>query len=213
MLQRFTLAALALCCVATMPAHAGVFNYSLDSYDNPAFNPGPVAILNGGSSNDNVSTGNATLELFRLQGQGNVSGLDVFANPDFSNFRIRVGSKLVNLVDQPFVPGGVSLGRFAFSGDVLSQVFFVYDEVSQQSLNNERLAEQATYDLYGVGASTGIGPYIGEADVVQISFEGNIFRLQAAAVPEPASWALMIAGFGAAGAAARRRTKVRVTFA
>ncbi len=32
-------------------------------------------------------------------------------------------------------------------------------------------------------------------------------------VPEPASWALMIAGFGMVGAAARRRQKVRVTFA
>ncbi len=32
-------------------------------------------------------------------------------------------------------------------------------------------------------------------------------------VPEPASWALMIAGFGAVGAAARRQNKVRVTFA
>jgi PEP-CTERM motif len=32
-------------------------------------------------------------------------------------------------------------------------------------------------------------------------------------VPEPASWALMIAGFGVVGAAARRRTKMRVTYA
>jgi hypothetical protein len=32
-------------------------------------------------------------------------------------------------------------------------------------------------------------------------------------VPEPASWALMIFGFGAVGAAARRRAKVRVTYA
>jgi hypothetical protein len=32
-------------------------------------------------------------------------------------------------------------------------------------------------------------------------------------VPEPASWALMIAGFGLVGAAARRRSKVQVTYA
>jgi fibro-slime domain-containing protein len=36
------------------------------------------------------------------------------------------------------------------------------------------------------------------------------FDLQAAAVPEPATWALMILGFGLVGAAARRRT-TRVT--
>ncbi len=35
----------------------------------------------------------------------------------------------------------------------------------------------------------------------------------AAAVPEPASWALMIAGFGLVGAATRRRPSVRVTYA
>ena len=35
----------------------------------------------------------------------------------------------------------------------------------------------------------------------------------AAAVPEPATWALMILGFGAVGAAMRRRTSVRVRFA
>jgi hypothetical protein len=35
----------------------------------------------------------------------------------------------------------------------------------------------------------------------------------AAAVPEPASWALMVAGFGLAGAARRRRNAVNVRFA
>jgi PEP-CTERM motif len=33
-----------------------------------------------------------------------------------------------------------------------------------------------------------------------------------AGVPEPASWALMLAGFGLAGAAMRRRTRVAVTY-
>ena len=35
----------------------------------------------------------------------------------------------------------------------------------------------------------------------------------AGAVPEPAAWALMLAGFGLTGAAMRRRAKVRVTYA
>jgi hypothetical protein len=37
--------------------------------------------------------------------------------------------------------------------------------------------------------------------------------LASPAVPEPASWVLMIAGFGLAGAAMRRRRSVRVTYA
>jgi hypothetical protein len=32
-------------------------------------------------------------------------------------------------------------------------------------------------------------------------------------VPEPAAWAMMLAGFGLVGSAMRRRSKVAVTFA
>lgn len=44
---------------------------------------------------------------------------------------------------------------------------------------------------------------------------GNAFQIDqlAAAAPEPATWAMMIFGFGAAGAALRRRQRVRVRYA
>ena len=42
---------------------------------------------------------------------------------------------------------------------------------------------------------------------------GNVLVATVAGVPEPAAWALMIAGFGLVGAAARRRQSVRVTYA
>ncbi len=44
----------------------------------------------------------------------------------------------------------------------------------------------------------------------QLSLNG-VLNLPAVAVPEPASWALMIAGFGVTGAVARRRRAVAVT--
>lgn len=39
------------------------------------------------------------------------------------------------------------------------------------------------------------------------------FRIVKGGVPEPAAWALMLAGFGLVGSAMRRRDKVAVTFA
>jgi PEP-CTERM motif len=44
------------------------------------------------------------------------------------------------------------------------------------------------------------------------SAEGDL-TFTAVAVPEPASWALMLAGFGLAGAALRRRPSVKITYA
>lgn len=49
------------------------------------------------------------------------------------------------------------------------------------------------------GVSRGIG---------QSALASQIKLLQTAPIPEPAAWALMIAGFGAAGVALRRRTRV-----
>ena len=43
-------------------------------------------------------------------------------------------------------------------------------------------------------------------------YVGN-FRISAGVVPEPATWAMMIGGFGLVGAASRRRARANVTFA
>jgi PEP-CTERM motif len=48
---------------------------------------------------------------------------------------------------------------------------------------------------------------------LNINGPGTITGAGGPAVPEPASWALMLTGFGLAGAAMRRRQSVRVTYA
>lgn len=70
------------------------------------------------------------------------------------------------------------------------------------------------------GLSTGIGSgwsgsFRGGVDNISYDFGtagAGSFNFEVAAVPEPASWALMIGGFGLLGAAARRR-KTQVVFA
>ena len=55
----------------------------------------------------------------------------------------------------------------------------------------------------------------GSSSPANASFSGNLsFANQVAAVPEPATWGLMVVGFGMIGAAARgRKTKTTVRFA
>ncbi len=55
----------------------------------------------------------------------------------------------------------------------------------------------------GTHSADNIGPLV---DAVKLSVTGN-------GVPEPAAWAMMLAGFGLVGVAMRRREKLSVTFA
>jgi hypothetical protein len=65
-----------------------------------------------------------------------------------------------------------------------------------QHFVNFSLAAPGTLRFSATGISNSLGGYLEDV------------RL-GAAVPEPASWAMMLAGFGLAGAAVRRRAKVR----
>ena len=60
------------------------------------------------------------------------------------------------------------------------------------------------------GAGSGFGSqFVGYVDNVNVGVADNLFKINfettAAAVPEPASWAMMIGGFGVVGGALRRR--------
>jgi len=70
--------------------------------------------------------------------------------------------------------------------------------------------------LVGVGELHGIlhfaGP-ISSLSFVDDTEDRHVFQIGIGAVPEPATWAMMIAGFGAVGLAMRRRRTVAASFA
>ncbi len=75
---------------------------------------------------------------------------------------------------------------------------------------------------YCISGATGVncnstpnteGVFFTSGDITQ-TFDGvSVLGSVGGGVPEPASWALMIAGFGVVGATARRRARVQVTYA
>lgn len=69
------------------------------------------------------------------------------------------------------------------------------------------LSSSAYVGAVYLGVGSGIGAdYLAYAD--NIKFGGDTYNFEVAAVPEPATWAFMIMGFGAAGAVLRRRAAI-----
>ncbi len=68
------------------------------------------------------------------------------------------------------------------------------------------------FSFYGVNGLGAITSFRLDSAGISSGF-ANVGPVSLGAVPEPASWALMIAGFGLSGAALRRRQKVRVSYA
>ncbi|MHA6723326.1 PEPxxWA-CTERM sorting domain-containing protein [Sphingomonas sp. RS2018] len=85
------------------------------------------------------------------------------------------------------------------------------------------IADNGNSTLSVTGLEIGIGSgwtgsFYGAVDNVNVNFANrsvasNFEVAQTAAVPEPATWAMMMMGFGAMGFALRRRKAARVTFA
>lgn len=62
----------------------------------------------------------------------------------------------------------------------------------------------AQFETFGAGRLIG-GIHFGPSTFAIPTFDGNVGSFQTAPVPEPATWSMLIAGFGLLGAALRRR--------
>lgn len=67
------------------------------------------------------------------------------------------------------------------------------------------------YTLSGVGNFAGV-LFTNNTDAAGLRFQNFSYETVGGVVPEPASWAMMIAGFGLAGASLRRRRSVALSF-
>lgn len=83
----------------------------------------------------------------------------------------------------------------------VSDVIFRIVATSSTSANGGTLASGGTFRVENY-AGTPASPF---------SINGDVFPNVAAAVPEPASWVMMIVGFGLIGFAARRRSAIKTT--
>lgn len=121
---------------------------------------------------------------------------------------------------------GFAAGLSSFDFDVAgyaTSVLTIFDKDGATLLSTPlaltfgAFGDPGTYAHYGVTSSNGIGgfSFTGAAsgntsiDNIAVTFGNAVGN----AVPEPATWGMMILGFGTAGMAMRRRRKVSVSFA
>ncbi|QJU60823.1 PEP-CTERM sorting domain-containing protein [Sphingomonas sp. AP4-R1] len=132
----------------------------------------------------------------------------VFSNGSWSlAYTIAAG---LNLVGNGSASGVT--GLFGLTGVVVG------DTVELYATSNTVTGVETTY-LYGISDTlTATTKAAGQSfttlatSPINSVFRGISFAPTASDVPEPASWALFIVGFGAVGGAMRRRTRTNVRF-
>ena len=143
-------------------------------------------------------------------GSGNITAWNLILSGGAATFNLTNGNSGVFVT----VPSHVTA--------TAQNLFFDYD-----TPNNGYLLFQVSFgdatrywcNAAGVGTSTcfqgaTVTPQsIGDPSLQVEARSGVQIIATAGGVPEPAAWALMLAGFGLTGAAMRRRAKVRVTYA
>jgi hypothetical protein len=114
--------------------------------------------------------------------------------------------------NDPFHDPGSAFITAGYSGSAMSGTFNV-------GQNQNDGYDSFINFVFDSGMTNAIGSgsaffYDDSQDTFNVRLKFTILSGQAfAAVPEPASWAMMIAGFGLLGAAARRRTRPNTVFA
>ena len=157
---------------------------------------------------------------------GGTAGTDygvAFTNANFDSFSFQVPQFNITstIAYMPVTPltftsarafTGLAFDQFFFGGGNLLTVYsgvnatgsIVYQGSFGQNCSPNCTAVRNSVTFAGFGRSATLQPNANGT---------GIDNLLIAAVPEPASWGLMIIGFGALGYALRRRSATRVSFA
>jgi hypothetical protein len=126
---------------------------------------------------------------------------------------IRLTDNYAGGIGQPFPKDNQAHDILLTTGNGTSQVFVDGASVWSAVGNVNPGSTGGAHTVFGGQFGGGWESFIGSIDTVRI-FDGVATYSEATAggVPEPASWAMMLGGFGLIGAAMRRR-QVRVRFA
>jgi hypothetical protein len=205
-MRHFAILMSALCAVPIAPASAQIFSFEFAYPGGPLPEiPGSAELVSNSFITTEVSVFTPTqLSLYRLR-QENSADLLPGLVPRGTDIDLVIGDNRFEIDDRAFDLTGDLVGTFLYSGGMKNSLGLVFDDGGDVFLYYADMPflfyvdSTATYD--------GIGPWTGTSNVIYFTMPGDsgLYRLQAA-VPEPASWGLMIGGFAVAGGALRRRT-------
>lgn len=135
-------------------------------------------------------------------GSGSFTTADALPNTQslITNLTGTLGGKAITLLAPDTYP---SPSPVAYSNDNLFTAAFPYFTINGLSFS----AGGSSYNLYSQGAAV---EFCGVTDVCNVIEVPNFTVAAASAVPEPATWGLMLMGFGALGYVMRRRQAGRL---
>ncbi len=172
------------------------------------------------TAGDTVTCGGATFECSTLSapvGAGSEFGIDLGTFGTVFTADFSAGLLTLSFTNNPSFPEGISFEdgyalffsnetnpfTFAALGDVTDVYNFSGEDVfgfdpSNITLDGGDLTINLANSFFAPGGS------------LQVKFDGTVTPPPAGAVPEPATWAMMILGFALVGFAMRRRTSATV---
>lgn len=198
-------AILATCLLASGAQAANVVDF-----ENQAAGSKANGYTVGGITFNDTSGANLDVQNFGVQGLGSRS-LAVYSDDASALEMLFAGTA----IDLSFTFGNDDPG-FTTAGDVAwLRIFDGATQVGSTTvvLNRDDIANQ-TIGISGIAFNRALFVYArGQTPINLIEIVDNITYSGVDAVPEPATWAMMIGGFGLVGGAMRRRAKTSVAFA